>query len=116
MHTEALVQLVDEKRGVSMVEIMNALRAEGVSADGEMVAYWPYEPVVLWINMSQEAIDEVGELLKDPRIEVSTTTPMVYMIDGLVPQMPTANVKSVERRHPYKSERWLPVEFNPKAS
>ena len=61
-----------------------------------------------WFHCSSESIDAIDELLKEGRISIKTTTPLVYMHDGRMPSLPVA-----KRIMTYKTPRWLPVVFNP---
>ncbi|OPX93100.1 MAG: hypothetical protein A4E59_02892 [Syntrophorhabdus sp. PtaB.Bin027] len=61
-----------------------------------------------WFHCSSESIDAIDELLKEGRISIKTTTPLVYIADGGMPNVPMA-----KGNRTYKTPRWLPVVFNP---
>lgn len=66
--------------------------------------------VILWTNLTETAVAAVNLLKTSFRVQLTPTTPLVYIMDGKMLRFPTA------RRMPrggYKTERWLPVVFGP---
>lgn len=61
-----------------------------------------------WFWCSQEAVEALAHLLETGLVEVKPTSPLVYAIEGMLPQVPIAKQPRV-----YKSPRWLPVVLNP---
>lgn len=112
MDYDAIVKYIVDTQGVTVVEVLGMLEHQGVEVEGDLVAYYPYEPVVLWGGISRDVYEVLARLVADPRVEVYPTQMLTYLIDGRVSTLPLANVNSVNRRHPYKSDRWLPVVFN----
>lgn len=112
MDYEKIRRYVLETQGVTVVEVTKMLEEQGVATEGNIAVSYPYEPVLIWAGVSQEVYDVLTRLVKDTEVEVHPTTPLVYYIDGQVPTLPLANVDSVNKRYPYKKDRWLPVVFN----
>lgn len=112
MDYEAIAQYVIETQGVTVVEVKRMLERQGIETEGDLVLHWPYAPVAIWAGASQELADVLDQLIADDRLDVYPTQNLTYMVDGELLNLPLANAKSVERRHPYKSDRWLPVVFN----
>lgn len=63
---------------------------------------------IYWHNMSDEAIDAMIELLDEGRIKPHSTSILVYMCDGIVPNLPIAT----SPKRTYKKWRWLPMTFS----
>lgn len=102
--------LIDEikkllpKGGVSFAEMS---RIDGFNGTLSM-CLGGNENVILWSDMSQEAIEAIKQILDEGEYKMVPTQAMVYWIDGLVPSLPT-----VKRNMVYKTLHWLPVSFNP---
>lgn len=111
---DAVVKHIIKESGVSIVEIARILESQGIPSKGDLMLYYPYEPVAIWASASEALMEVLQRLIADDRISVATTQSLVYLIDGQALTLPLANPKSVERQHPYKSDRWLPVVFNRK--
>ncbi|MBF4514149.1 hypothetical protein ITJ66_16810 [Plantibacter sp. VKM Ac-2885] len=109
---DAIVKYISAQGGVSIVEIARMLDEQGIPSKGDLRLHWPYEPVVIWDGASEGLLDVLRQLIADERIELNNTQPLVYIIDGAALTLPMADIKSVERKHPYKTARWLPVVFN----
>ncbi|MCK2035674.1 hypothetical protein KZC51_05950 [Microbacterium sp. SSW1-49] len=112
MDYEAVVQHIITTQGVTVVEVKRMLAAQGVEVEGDLMLYWPYAPVAIWAGASDELQEVLGRLIQDDRVEITNTQNLVYMIDGEGLTLPLANINSVLRQHPYKSDRWLPIVFN----
>ena len=65
--------------------------------------------ICLWFGLSQDAADIMGDLIKSEVIEAKATSPIIYMIDGMIPSFPVA-----KQNREYKTPRWAPVVFNVK--
>jgi len=86
--------------GVSFFEIMNKF-GEG---DHELITDLN---VVHWSGLTDETVDGIIKLLKERRILMHPTDPLVYMMDGCILKLPL-----VGKRPPkggYKEPRWMPV-------
>jgi hypothetical protein len=99
-----IITLVEQHRGgVSFVELSQ--QVEGFSGD---LALCCGENLVIWPGVSQEAFDALDELRKTRAIHYFPTSVLVYLADGMVPQMPQAKA-----RRKYKTPHWAPAVINP---
>ncbi|MBN2060739.1 MAG: hypothetical protein JW882_10025 [Deltaproteobacteria bacterium] len=99
-----IINIIKEKgNGVSFVE----LDREIVKFKDDLKMALGDNNIYVWFGLSEEAITVIKELLNDRIIELHPTEPLVYYIDGSVPNVPIA-----KRDQYYKSERWLPMTFN----
>lgn len=98
--------LLRDLRGCSFVEIDRALQAAGDDG-GDFALHMEGHPnLILWINMSAQAVAAVGGLFGHGFVAMRPTSLLVYLIDGKVPSMPIA------KRLPkggYKEPHWVPV-------
>jgi hypothetical protein len=93
------------KRGTSFVELMRDVP----SLKGNFTWHAGSNPnLVLWVGMSEAAIEAMMELLREKKIDIVSTNLLVYLADGGMLQMPL--VKSIKTK--YKKPHWLPVVFN----
>jgi len=113
-YAEAIISLVFELEGVSFVEIENLL-SPYVDIEGVMAMCYPgQDNIILWHNINQRFLNIVKEAMnaKDAlgnyKIALKPTQPLVYYVDGKVPDFPIA--KSIRQ---YKQEHWLPMTFSP---
>jgi hypothetical protein len=91
--------------GTSFVE----LAREVPGWKGNFVWHIPGNPnVVLWADMSEDAISALVELLREKKIDAVPTSLLVYLHDGQMLQFPL--VKSLKTK--YKKPHWLPMVFN----
>ena len=65
-----------------------------------------FENIVLWAQMSSDAIDALNDLLNEQSLFMVPTPALTYLLDGGSLTYPVA--KSARN---YKSPRWLPVLF-----
>ena len=87
--------------GISFAELSK--RIEGFN--GEIAMTFSKKPnLVMWAGMSREAFDAMRELMEERKISITSTTQLVYLIDGMSLQLPIA-----KRFKDYKKEHWLPV-------
>lgn len=63
--------------------------------------------LILWSGLSLEASIAIDELVKERAININAASALVYMIDGIMPNLPIA-----KRVQAYKKPHWLPVTFN----
>lgn len=98
------VREVMKKGGVSFAELA---RLEGFTGDLS-IASSANENIVFWSGLSREAVDAINQIRKEGEYEMVPTPVMVYMIDGMMLDMPL-----VKRNVKYKKPHWLPVAFNP---
>jgi len=67
-----------------------------------------YPNVILWVNMSEKAIEAILQLDEEGRIIMSRCHFLVYAYDGIGLRLPIAKVL---RTGGYKKPHWLPVTF-----
>lgn len=92
--------------GVSFVELERDFPEEFGEPHEYAMVMPGYENIILWAPMSQKMADALASCIKNGRIDVQPTTPLVYAADGKALNLPLAKGK-----RQYKSERWLPVVF-----
>lgn len=110
-HIQAAVDLIqDYGSGVSIVEIQRHLEGLALDCTGT-ISLESKANVVFWGGMSQEFADVLDALMSHPSVEMRTTTPLVYVIDGAVPRLPIA--KRVPKSG-YRDPHWLPITFRAK--
>lgn len=63
--------------------------------------------IFYWFNISHEAIDALNELRREEKIELVSTSILVYYADGRVPSVDLA-----KQDRKYKNPRWLPCAIN----
>ncbi len=100
-----IVKFVGDRGNVSFAELRQAFPQ---LAGGTLnLVLQNYPNIVLWCRLSNAGCDALSELLDDGRLEVRGCTPLVYHIDGAIPDLPLAK----QKRH-YKEPHWLPVVLN----
>ena len=100
---EKLLTLIKKNGDASFAGILQHYpEAKG---DMEMI-FEEYENLILWRGLTNEAILSIVALLDEGQIHMNVVTPLVYLIDGLPANLPTA--KSIRS---YKKPHWLPVVF-----
>jgi hypothetical protein len=102
--------------GDPMIDIPSLIRWRG---DGltfvELLQYIPYlrgtfaygtqdTNIIYWNGMSERCIRALIDLVDAGAIRPTSTVPLTYMIDGVVPNLPLA--KSNRR---YKKPHWAPI-------
>jgi hypothetical protein len=112
-HAEALWLLVQGYEHVSIAELVKLLQQRGVETKGDWNIPIPESPkvgnVFIWFGLSREAADLILDLLYDERTQVEPAPPLVYLLDGLIP-----NIEIAKSARHYKKPRWAPVVVNPK--
>lgn len=68
-----------------------------------------FETIILWVQLSADAIDALNDLLEEKSLFMIPTVPLTYLADGERLTYPV--VKSPRR---YREPRWLPVVFTHK--
>lgn len=105
MMKDKILSRVREKGNVSFAELAHLL---GEEAKGDLaLTLKEYENIVLWMGMSEAFYEAVSSLLADEVIQLDSTIPLVYMIDGMALNLPIA-----KQKRNYKSLRWAPVVIN----
>lgn len=90
--------------GVSFVELKNAFDEFEGDKDFGLFEY----NIILWTGISEQFVKVLRELIKDKKIKIVPTTPLVYVLDGTALRLPIAK----RLKHRYKRPRWLPAVFN----
>lgn len=105
------VDYIDRTGHVTFVELAQFAEAElGIDPRGDYCLEVAPN-VILWAGCSPEFVDLVQAVRATGRIDINSTTPLVYMIDGSMLTFPLA------KRPPkggYRSPRWLPVVLHSK--
>ena len=100
---EKILEFVGNRGGgVSCVELCS--HVDGFSGSYD---WFLYTNTIIWSNMSAEAITAMNELLKERSLIVVGSTPLVYMCDGQMLNLPLAK----RPKSKYKKPHWLPVVF-----
>ena len=90
------------RKGLSFVELLRAFP----DARGDY-ALEIRENLVLWVNLSRDAVRVITEALRDKAVEVRPTHLLVYVIDGTTLDLPIA-----KKARGYKKLHWLPAVLN----
>ena len=70
--------------------------------------YWVGDKnIIAWLGISEECVHALQTLLVKNEIEVRSTAPLTYYIDGCALNMPLA-----KSNRQYKKPHWLPVTFS----
>jgi hypothetical protein len=103
---EQIVDFIRERGGgVSFAEFKYRF---GDAFEGDVAMCLPEnENVILWTGMSEEFYEALTSLLSDERVQMTPTSFLVYLADGVMPRMPL-----VRGRYQYKTPHWLPVSFS----
>jgi hypothetical protein len=83
----------------------------------ELLQYIPYlkggcaygmsdRNIIYWNGLSEQCISTLAELINSRTVRITSTMPLTYMIDGVVPNLPVAKSNRV-----YKNPHWAPVTF-----
>ena len=89
---------------VSFVELRNAFSE--FAGDKDFVL--SDRNIILWTGINEQFVKVLRELIRDKKITIVPTSPLVYTIDGTALRLPIAK----RPKHKYKRPRWLPVAFN----
>lgn len=104
---------VEEKRGVSFVEIEGLLE-DDIELRGEWALTHPEDPKVnFWVKMSEEFKTIIQDLRNENRVDINPCRPFIYIVDGSVPDIDIAKRPPADG---YKTERWLPATLEPPAN
>ncbi len=105
---DAVVEVVrQDNRACSFVNLRDFL-ADKIEVEGSFALCAPERPnTVFWAGMSEEFCDLMVPLLRQRRIHLWPTSPLVYLVDGCLLRLPIA--KRPSRHRDYKEEHWLPT-------
>jgi hypothetical protein len=94
------------KNGISFAEIERELETNNINPKGNYwLPYKSYKNMYIWINMSENFIKAIITLFKEFKIQLVECSPIVYLVDGLVLNLPIARGKERD----YTQEHWLPM-------
>lgn len=94
--------IVAENGGVSFAELQKRIE----NWDGSYWLGYTDKNIWLWGAMSLEVITAIQELSSEKKIKIRECPLWIYIVDGLVPDLPLAKQIRV-----YKKEHWFPVVF-----
>ena len=103
---DKVLEYITHSSYVSYVELQRIV-GEEQGAGSQAHSFEDFN-IDLWWGMSKELAVAIESLHNDHLIHSHASTPLVYAIDGGLPQMAIA--KSMRK---YKKPRWLPVVFQP---
>jgi len=98
---------IREHDATSFVELENLFKRIGYDYRGEReIGIKSLGNVVLWSGWSADAVKIFDNVMKLPDVGIMTVSPLIYFMDGAVPQLPVA-----KREQNYKHPHWLPIAF-----
>ena len=101
-----VVEFVEDKeRHISFAELS---KIDGFMGEPKCLFGRPDMNIYYWFGMSHDACDVMEELFEQEMLTMEPANLLVYMADGMVPDVPVA-----KKCHAYKSNRWLPVVVSP---
>ena len=90
-------------RDISFMDMDQELARNGIEPKGQFcLCPSGYPHLIIWLGMSRVFMEAVKECLAEGIITLKLTTPLVYVIDGSVPNLPVA--KGVRS----KKDSWVP--------
>lgn len=98
---ERLLGRIEERGHASLAELRDM---DGFPGEYEWLIS-ASSNVVLWKQMSSQAIDALTELEREGRVRLKPCAQFVYTVDGAVLSLPLAK----KANHNYKRPHWLPV-------
>ena len=98
----AILNLVCEKKSVSMIEIMRLPGTEGE------FTFEAFNNCIIWDSISQEGLEAISSLMWGNLIEPHGASVLIYLIDGGHLKLPLA-----KKERAYKHPHWLPIVFEP---
>ena len=105
---EKIYELVRTHRHVSFVELERMIPGfKQKRADGNTSAFFlPDIPqIVIWVDLSKETIEALGELMRSKKVFLNPCSLMVYMVDGAMLNLPIPKRKP---RKGSKKDYWVP--------
>ena len=94
--------------GVSFVELKQAFPDEfGDKYKDTAMCHPKHKTILFWVCISSDMITALNNLIADGLIKMTSTSHMVYLMDGSYLSFPIAT-----REYDYKREHWMPVVFN----
>lgn len=104
---QELYGFIREHDATSFVELENVFKRIGYDYKGEReIGIKSLGNVALWSGWSSDAVQAFDNVMRLPDVNISTASPIIYLMDGAVPQLPVA-----KREQSYKHPHWLPIVF-----
>lgn len=99
---DRMYDFIDQRGGgVSFVEIV-----EEFGKGDQEISYTGCKNVIIWYGVTEKTARGLMGLMKDRRIVLIPTNAMLYVIDGMLPNIPIA--KRVPKNG-YKTPHWVPM-------
>jgi len=98
-----LKKYIDDYGHVSFAELTRDF--EGFEGDELMFAGDAKKNVVLWANISGNAVKQLNSLVKNKPYSFKPCNLLIYIVDGVCLKLPVAKRLS---KQGYKKPRWLP--------
>jgi len=102
-----ILDLIRRKQAVSFVELAREIPGFTATTGGMDMVVSAWENVVLWTDLSREAIHAMQELEAEGSIDAHLCGVFPYLIDGATLNLPVAKPK-----RSYRKPRWLPVTWS----
>ena len=110
---EAVIEYVTAKDWVTLAEIQEFL-APYMEVKGEAQLSLVHDRnIILWAGMSEEFADFLHGLWGDPSLVLDACSPMAYMMDGGMLNLPIAKRPP---KHGYKEPHWAPICLRPRSA
>lgn len=104
---DIIYDYIKRKGGVSFVEVEQIFTENGFDYEGDMMIACPIPNVIVWGFWNSAAI-EIMYSLKSMGVELQTSSPLVYYIDGKALNLPLCKSDKGYR----KELHWLPAVMN----
>src|SRR5260221_504473 len=101
---DQILDFITSREGVSFAELEHHIKG---FCGGAYELSFSKHNIVLWQGVTKEGVDALNLLLERKLIYKVPTSVLVYLIDGLTPELPIA-----KRAGPYKKPHWAPIVFN----
>lgn len=107
-YKDIILNYCKQNKGVSFAELDYEFKKAGLEYKGDYVVQSnKLENIVFWHGWNKEAAEAIQELLKDDVLRLEPCQPFIYMIDGVLPDLPIA-----KREMSYKAPHWVPCVMN----
>ncbi len=105
---EKIYELFSTRRHVSFAELSRMIpgfqeeMAQGIT---KVFCLSETPQLIIWINLSDEALEALDELRKSQKVFLNPCSPLVYMADGVILNFPV--LKRMPRKD-VKKDYWVP--------
>lgn len=104
---EKILEIVNELGSVNFAELRTRYIGEAMAGNDTIEANG--KNVVFWVNVCTEFADAFIELSREKKIGIIPTSPFIYMMDGIVLDIPLATNPP---KGGYKRTHWLPASIS----